>query len=293
MKTIAIIGASGFIGKNLIKKILKDTDHNIVALSKNAEEVNIKNPRLKKINVNVFDTEKLKRSIKDCDVAYFLIHMMIRKTDFADAEEKAAESFCKAVNGTKIKRVIYLGGLGKDNDNLSKHLKSRHYTGEILRANLPLVIEFRASIIIGKGGLSYDIIIRLIRKLPILALPKWTSTLTQPIGLDDALNYLVSAIELSIKQHKIVEIGGPEKLSYEDLLKRYSKWKNKSVLLIRVPFIPASVAGWWFNIFTTKKEAKVGRIMVDSLANEMVVTNREAVKLFPQINPKSLEEVFV
>jgi uncharacterized protein YbjT (DUF2867 family) len=220
--------------------------------------------------------------------------MMNQNTpDFADAESKSAESFCEAVKNSKITRVVYLGGLGSDHVKLSKHLKSRHHTGEILRANLPLVIEFRASIVIGKGGLSYDIIVRLINKLPILILPKWTSTFTQPIGLDDALAYLISALSVKINQHEIIEIGGPEKLSYENLLKRYAKWKKKRVLIIRVPIIPISIAGWWFNIFTTKKEAKVGRILVDSLANTMIVTNNNARKLFPHISPKPLEEVFV
>ena len=220
---IAIIGANGYIGHNLINKLLTDTGHNIIALSPNVESMTITNERLVKHNVDVFDTEKLSTYLKDCDAAYYLIHMMAqKKLDFAKAETMAAQSFCKAAKNSNITRVIYLGGLGNDAEKLSKHLASRHKTGEILRNNLPQVIEFRASMVVGHGSISYDIVTNLIHKLPVLTLPKWAKTLTQPIGLSDALQYLVTALNLQTKQSQIVEIGGPQQMSYGDLMKRYA-----------------------------------------------------------------------
>lgn len=189
--------------------------------------------------------------------------------------------------------MIYLGGLGSDNDNLSKHLKSRHKTGEILRQRLPLVIEFRASMVIGSGSISYDIVTNLIHKLPILTLPKWAHTLTQPIGLDDAISYLVASLDLSTKDHQVIEIGGPDKLSYGDLMKRYASWEHKPMLIVNLSLIPVSVAAWWLNLFTPRMHAKVGRVMVESLSNPMVVTNNKARELFPDIHPKVIEDVFV
>jgi uncharacterized protein YbjT (DUF2867 family) len=147
--------------------------------------------------------------------------------------------------------------------------------------------------VIGNGSISYDIVTNLIHKLPILTLPRWAKTLTQPIGLNDALSYLVAALSLKISESKIIEIGGPEKLSYGELMKRYASWENKKMIIVRFPIIPTSVAAWWLNLFTPKTHAKVGRIMVDSLSNPMVVTNDQALKLFPEINPKILEDVFV
>jgi uncharacterized protein YbjT (DUF2867 family) len=291
---IAVLGSSGYIGHNLIDRLLATTKHEIVALSPNATSIGLVDKRLQKHNVNVFDTDILGTYLKDCDVAYYLIHMMAQqKLDFADAEQKAAQSFCSAAAGSNIKRIIYLGGLGNDQEKLSKHLASRHKTGQILKDNLPQVIEFRASMVVGHGSISYDIVTNLIHKLPVLTLPKWAKTLTQPIGLDDAISYLVAALSIDTLSHEIVEIGGPEKLSYGDLMKRYAAWKRKKMIIIRLHVIPVSVAALWLNLFTPRKHAKVGRIMVESLSNPMVVTNQRAAELFPDIMPKKLEDVFV
>lgn len=291
---VAILGASGYVGHNLIHKLLQDTDYSIVALSLNASRMPIEHNRLEKRDVNVFDTSPLATALTDCDVAVYLVHMMAqKKLDFAEAEAKAAESFSEAAKQARVKRVIYLGGLGNDEDGLSKHLASRHHTGEILRQNLPQVIEFRASMIIGEGSVSYDIIANLVHKLPILTLPKWAKTLTQPIGLADALRYLAAAITVPLDSHEIIEIGGPEQMSYKELMKRYEKWKGTDALMIMFPVIPVSIAAWWLNLFTPKKHAKVGRAMVESLANPMVVTNNRAQELFPDIKPLAIDDVFV
>ncbi|MEI7682772.1 MAG: NAD(P)H-binding protein [Candidatus Saccharibacteria bacterium] len=291
---IAVIGANGYIGHNLIERLLSDTEYSVIALSPEAESIPFNHKRLTKHNVDVFDTEKLHSYLQDCDTAFYLIHMMAqKKVDFAEAEAKAAESFCRAANNSSIMRVIYLGGLGNDHDKLSKHLASRHKTGEILRNGRFHVIEFRASMVVGNGSISYDIVTNLIHKLPVLTLPKWAKTLTQPIGLKDALSYLIAALNLNTQENQIVEIGGPEQLSYGDLMKRYAAWENKKVVIIKLHVIPASIAAWWLNLFTPKTHAKVGRIMVDSLSNPMVVTNNKAHELFPYIHPKVLEDVFV
>ncbi len=291
---IAILGANGYIGHNLIQRLMAETNHSVVALSLNAESMTYSHSRLAKHNVDVFDTETLKKYIIDCDVIYYLIHMMAqKKIDFAEAEKRAAESLYDAEIGSRIKRIIYLGGLGNDNEKLSKHLASRHKTGEILRDGSSQVIEFRASMVIGDGSISYDIVTNLIHKLPILTLPKWAKTLTQPIGLEDTISYLVSALTLPLLGHQIFEIGGPERLSYGDFMKRYAAWENKKMLIIKFHLIPLSVAAWWLNLFTPKRHAKVGRVMVESLSNPMVVTNNRASKHFPDIHPQELEDVFV
>ncbi len=290
---VAILGASGYIGQNLINKLINETNHKILALSTRAEDIQISHERLDKYNVDVFDTQRLERCLTKCDVVFYLIHMMGQKSaDFEKEEILAAESFCKAAKKSNIKRVIYLGGLGNETDKLSKHLLSRHKTGEIIRQNISLSIEFRASMIIGKGSVSYDIISNLVNKFPLLILPKWFQTFTQPIGLIDALTYLISAIDIKLNHSEIVEIGGPEKLSYKALMSRYAKWKRKTVFFITLPIVPFGVATWWLNLFISKKQAKIGIAMVESLANPMLVTNNRAKQLFPTIKPKPLEAVF-
>jgi uncharacterized protein YbjT (DUF2867 family) len=292
---IAIIGATGYVGHNLINELLSKTDAIVVAFAPNITKLKLEHERLSKIDGDVFDTAYLKESLHGCSVVYYLIHMMAqKKLDFAVAETKAAQSFIDAASDAGVDRVIYVGGLGNDADKLSKHLASRHKTGEILRSGtVRYVIEFRASMIIGQGSISYDIIANLVHKLPVLTLPAWSKTLTQPIALQDALAYLVAAIDVHLTQHEIIEIGGPEALSYKKLMQRYAVWKGTKALFIDMPIIPVGIAAWWLNLFTPGKHAKVGRAMVESLGNPMVVTNNRAKELFPDIQTRDIEEAFV
>jgi len=289
---IAIIGANGYIGRNLLNKLLEDNSNQVVAISQSAQSIPRTDKRLTKINQSVFDPS-LKDSIKDCDIVYYLVHMMSQnKMDYAEAEKKAAKAMNLALVNSKVKRIVYLGGLGNDNDNLSKHLKSRHTTGDILRSGKINVIELRASMVIGRGGISYEIIVNLVSKLPFLTVPRWSETYTQPIGLNDALKYLIASKSLNTSKNLIIEIGGPEVLSHLELMRRYAKWKGMKRIFIRIPIIPIAVSAWWLNLFTPRNQAKVGRIMVESMANEMVVTNDSAKDIFPEIEPEPLDKVF-
>ena len=291
---IAVIGGSGYIGQSLISELTKSLDHHVISLSLNAESIDYANDRVVPHNTDIFDTKLLRDRLKECDVVYYLVHMMAQKErDFAEAETDAASSLVNAIKDTNVKKIIFLGGLGNDKDKLSKHLASRHHTGTVLRQSSAQVIEFRASMVVGKGSISYDIIANLVHRLPILTLPSWAHTMTQPIGLSDAIKYLVAALHIPSKQNEIVEIGGPYAMSYESLMRQYAKWKHTKAVYVYVPFIPVAVASWWLNMFTPGKHAKVGRVMVESLANPMVVTNENAKKLFPQIHPRPVEECFV
>jgi uncharacterized protein YbjT (DUF2867 family) len=293
MKTIGIIGASGYIGTSLITELLKNPEYKILALSRSAESIKINHPNLEKHNLSVFD-DNLIEYLKNCTDIYYLVHMMGQKQlDYALAETKAAEKLNQSLKNTNLDKLIYLGGLGRDSDSLSKHLASRHKTGEILRQNKCQVIEFRASMVIGKGSISYDIIVNLVSKLPFLTLPRWSETLTQPIGKEDTINYLISALNLKSSKNEIIEIGGPDVLSYADLMRDYAKWKGLKRLFIRLPIIPTPVSAWWLNLFTPKNEAKVGRAMIESLQNQMTVTNSRAQELFPDIKPKKITDCFV
>jgi len=292
---IAIIGASGYIGSNLIKRLLIDNSRDkIVAVSTHATGMALEDDRLEKVDCDILTSTDIQKVLQGCDVVYYLIHMMAQnKMDFVKAEAIAAHHFVQAANVAQVKRIIYLGGLGNDQDHLSRHLASRHHTGEILRSGSAQVIEFRASMVIGDGSISYDIIKRLVHKLPILTIPKWSKTMTQPIGLSDTLDYLLAAKSVPLYHSEIVEIGGPEQMSYRNLMERYAKWEHKKAIFIYLPIIPVGISAWWLNLFTPKKHAKVGRVMVESLVNPMVVTTKRATELFPQIKPKLLEDVFV
>ena len=293
--TIAIIGASGFVGQNLLRHLLKTTDYDVMALCRHPESIKFESHysnRIKPVPTDVFDGETLHRNLANADAAVYLVHMMASKGDYYDKEAKAAETFGRAARAAGLKRVVYMGGLGSDADKLSKHLRSRHNTGNILRRYVPLVIEFRASMIVGDGSIAYDIMKNLVHRLPVQTMPAWAVTQTQPIALEDALLYLAAALTIPVKHHETVEIGGPEHLSYKDLVARYAAYAGKKPVLILVPIVPLWLSAWWLNLFTPARHARVGRQMAESLHNPMVVTNDRAAELFPDIHPGPIEKAF-
>ena len=293
---IAIIGASGFLGTNLITHLLSSTDFSIVAISRHASSIKLgiqNRERVSLFDTDVFYETEVTQALEGCEVAYYFVHMMGQANkDFYGQEAIAAHRFSASAIAAGVKRVIYMGGLGNDHQQLSMHLLSRHNTGTLLRENLPLVIEFRSSMIVGKGSISYDIIKNLVHKLPIMTLPRWSISLTQPIALKDALEYLTLAATIHIDHHEIVEIGGPDVMTYKQLYQRYANWGGRHPLIIRLPFLPEWLGGWWLNLFTPPTHARIGRIMVHSMSNAMVVTHDRAEKLFPTIHPGSITDAF-
>ncbi len=289
---IAIVGASGFLGTNLLRHILTTTDYPVRAISRRASSITVEpafRERVTLIDTDVLDDSDMTAAMLGVDVAYYFVHMMGQANkDFYTQEAVAANRFSAAVIAAGVKRVVYMGGLGNDHEQLSAHLASRHNTGTILRENCPLVLEFRSSMIIGKGSISYDIITHLVHKLPIMTLPRWCISQTQPIALADALDYLLAAATVPLNYSQIVEIGGSEVTTYRDLYKLYANWTGRHPLLIRVPFLPEWLGGWWLNLFTPRGHAKIGRVMVHSLSNTMVVTHDQAQRLFPDIKPRPL-----
>ena len=291
---IAIVGGSGFLGKNLTFYMLKKTDWNITIIAQHNKVFQLSESDKKRvtfINADVFDTETITRSLKGIEVAYYFVHMMGQKAgDLYALEEKAALSFKQAIENSSVNRLIYMGGLGSDKDKLSKHLLSRHKTGKILRSLDREVIEFQASMVIGRGSVAFDIIANLVDKLPIMPLPRSSSTLTQPIRLADALEYLLQAATVKIESNIVVQIGGPNVISYEDIYRLYAELSSKKRIVIRVPLIPAWFEALFLDLFTPKVHARIGKAMVESLSNEMIVTSSVAKEIFTNIHPKDIKD---
>lgn len=289
---IAVLGASGFVGKNLVRSLLTQTEHEVLALyatSFPANEFIEYDARFTSQRVDVFDFDKLTNALNGVEVVYYLLHMMNGKTeDLYEKEALAAKSFVRASQVVGVKKVIYLSGLGDDKENLSIHLRSRHNTGKILRQDLPQVIEFRASIIVGQGSASFDIVQKLVRKLPIMILPKWSNTLIQPIKIEDVVSYLIQAINISFSSGQIFEIGGPEKMTYKELFEKSAQKINKKITLIVLPFLPNFMAKIWLRIFLPAKLFNTAKYMVDSLENEMIIKDQGVFKIFPEIKAESI-----
>ena len=199
----------------------------------------------------------------------------------------AARNFAAAAKAKGVRRIIYLGGLGERDEHLSKHLRSRHEVGTVLKESGAEVIEFRASIIIGSGSLSFELIRALVRKLPVMICPKWVSTAAQPIAIEDVLAYLIGAVDLECGESRVYEIGGPDQVSYGDLMREYARQRGLKRLMISVPFLSARLSSLWLGL-VTPVYATIGRKLVESLKNPTIVKDSSALKDF-SLTPMSLE----
>jgi uncharacterized protein YbjT (DUF2867 family) len=299
---ITVIGATGFLGKNLIKHILQHTSHSVRAFSRSAADLPMDSPRLEKIAGSIFEPKELADALTGADAAVYLFHMMgSHDQDFAEGEADAAAGFVAAAKRSGLRKLVFFGGLGDDTDpKLSKHLASRHNTGTILRNGLPgcQVLELQASMVMSEGSVGFDIIRSMADKLPVIIIPTWAITLTQPIMLDDAISYITACLTLPPGvPSQIIEIGGPEHLTYRDIAMRYARqtakkrhW-NRIQPVFTVPLIPRQAAVWWLERFASSKSAGIGGPMVDSLQNEMIVHKQTAGRLFPDIRPRKVEFV--
>ena len=296
---VTIVGATGFLGKNLTAYILRNTDYSVRAFSRSAPSLPFGSSRVEKTAGSIFEPADVHAALQDADAAIYLFHMMgSQERDFAEGEASAAQSFAYTARQAGLQKLVFFGGLGDDADpKLSKHLASRHATGKILHDNLPecQVLELRASMVLSDGSVGFDIIRSMADKLPVIIIPTWAVTPTQPIMLDDALQYIVAGLELpSDIPSQVIEIGGPEQLTYRDIATRYARqtakqrrW-NRVQPVITMPLVPRNAAIWWLERFVSPKSAGIGGPMVDSLRNEMTIHTQTAGQLFPDIRPRKI-----
>jgi uncharacterized protein YbjT (DUF2867 family) len=234
---------------------------------------------------DVFDRESLVRALEGVDTAYYLIHSMASGRSFEEQDRKGASNFAAAARSARVRRVVYLGGLGGD-EELSEHLESRQEVGRILRESGVPTIEFRAGIIIGSGSLSFALVRALVEKLPVMITPRWVSTPTQPIAVEDVIAYLVSALGHDVEGSAIYEIGGPDRVSYLGLMREYARQRGLRRMFIRVPLLTPRLSSLWLGL-VTPLYARVGRALIDGLRNETVVREDRALRDF-DIRPRTV-----
>ena len=286
--SILVTGATGFIGARLISSLSK-RGYKISAMSRKkiADSENVKY-----IKADVFDLNQLEKAMTGIKIAFYLLHSMEGSKDewkqFSSREKLQAQNFLKAATKTGVKRIIYLGGLVNDSLDLSPHMKSRKEVGEILASgNIP-VTELRASIIIGAEGGSYAMLRYLVERLRIMVCPSWVKSLAQPIAVDDVIQYLVGCMEKPETTGKIFEIGGLEKITYEELMRIYSAYLNKNLFVIQIPFLTTRLSSYWVDLITPVK-ASLARPLIDSLVHDTIVTDDSISKIIP-LRLKSVRE---
>ena len=284
---ILLTGGTGYVGGRLLP-LLESSKHTVRCMTRNPDNlIGSVNKSTEVVYGDAFDPESLNEALKGIHTAYYLVHSMGSDEDFEMADRKAAECFAEACSRQGVKRIVYLGGLGNPDHKLSKHLRSRQEIGNILRTSSAAVIEFRASIIIGSGSLSFEMIRALVERLPVMICPQWVRVMAQPIAIEDVLEYLLRALELPIRKTVVFEIGGPDQMSYGEIMQLYAKLRGLRRWMIPVPLLTPYLSSLWLGL-VTPLYARVGRKLIESLRNPTLVSNNLTDKYF-SVCPRSTE----
>lgn len=284
---ILLTGATGYVGGRLLGR-LESTGHRVRCLTRRPESLAAKvGPLTDVVGGDVLDRESLDVALKGVEVAYYLVHSMGSSDAFERTDRQAAETFAAAAKAAGVRRLIYLGGLGSEEEELSPHLRSRQVVGEILRASGIPTLEFRASIIIGSGSLSFEMIRSLVERLPIMITPKWVRVPAQPIAIDDVLAYLVAGLDVPDTACRIYEIGGADQVSYEGIMRAYARQRGLTLRMLTVPVLTPYVSSLWLGLITPLY-ARIGRKLIQSIVHSTVVHDPSAHAAFA-IRPMGVE----
>jgi uncharacterized protein YbjT (DUF2867 family) len=286
---VLVTGATGYVGGRLVP-LLVERGYRVRVLARDRDRLEGR-PWLDRVELvlgDVLDPATLPAALDGVYAAYYLIHSMGSHGNFGQRDLRAARNFAQAAAETGVARIIYLGGLGKPGSELSEHLRSRQETGAALReAGVP-VTEFRASILVGSGSVSFEMIRSLTERLPVMICPRWVYTRTQPIAIDDALTYLVAALETSESQGQIIEIGGRDVLTYRDMMLTYARLRGLRRFIIPVPLLTPRLSSYWVHL-VTPIPSTIAQPLIKGLSVEVIVTDDRARRLFPQITPMDYE----
>jgi uncharacterized protein YbjT (DUF2867 family) len=285
---IAVAGATGYIGGLLCERLRHDGQE-VTALARKPEKAG----KLTEIGcdvrqADVFDPASLRAALEGAEVAYYLVHSMGRGADgdYAKRDVRGAESFAAAAADAGVERVVYLGGLGEG----SEHLASRHATAEALRAGSVPVAYLRAAAVIGAGSESFLTIFHLVKRLPVMITPRWVTTKTQPIAIDDAVSCLAAASDLARPLDRELQIGGPDVTTYGGMIDELARaLGRRPPLRITVPVLTPHLSSLWIGL-VTPVDAGVARPLIEGLATETVVSDPAGMELLAEFKPTPLPE---
>lgn len=281
MNKVLLTGATGYVGGRLLRH-LEEKGFEVRCLiripSHLSQRVHLKTEIIKG---DVLDEKSLAIALKDIHTAFYFVHSMGAEESFETLDRKGAENFARIASESGVKRIIYLGALTQECKDLSPHLQSRLEVGNILReqAKGVNVIELRASIVIGSGSLSFEMVRSLSERLPLMIAPKWVWTEAQPIAITDLIEYLLQSMTLEIAENKIFEIGGADVTTYGGLMKEYARQRRLHRLIIHVPVLSPHLSSLWLGL-VTPLYARVGRKLIDSATFPTIIQNHEAKNYF-------------
>lgn len=282
---ILVTGATGYIGGRIVPRLL-EAGYQVRVLVRDRQRLQGR-PWLNEVEVyqgDVMKPDTLADALEEVQAAYYLIHSMSGSPDFQERDQLAARNFAQAARQARVQQIIYLGGLGDPDSDLSKHLRSRHQTGHSLReAGVP-VTEFRAAVIVGSGSLSFEMVRYLTERIPVMICPRWVFTRIQPIGIHDVLDYLIEALVIPESSGQVIEIGGKDVLTYGEMMLGYAKARGLRRSMIAVPVLTPRLSSYWVH-WMTPIPAAIARPLIEGLRNEVIVRSDTAQQLFPNIQP--------
>ena len=286
-KRILLTGSTGYIGGRLLDR-LETEGCQLRCLARRSEVLEARVAAGTEIVAgDLLSPDTLCKALDGIETAYYLVHSMASRGSFQEDDRIAAQNFARAARDRGVRRIIYLGGLGGDRE-LSSHLASRQEVGRILRESGVTTLEFRASIIIGSGSLSFEMIRALVDKLPVMITPRWVRTLSQPIAVEDVIAYLVAALDLDTAESRVFEIGGADRASYGAIMAEYARQRSLKRLMISAPVLSPQLSGLWLGL-VTPVYARVGKKLVESLRNETVVRDGSASEAF-DVRPRGFAD---
>lgn len=298
-RLVLLTGATGYVGGRLIRP-LEATGLRLRVMVRDVQRLRPKFPPASFVP-RVADTTEVVRgdmleplslldALAGVDTAYYLVHSLgTAPAEFRENERLCAQNFADAAKAASVRRIIYLGGLGRSGDELSAHLASRQDVGRVLCDSGAEVIEFRASVILGSGSISFEMLRALVDHLPVMLTPRWVSTLTQPIAVENVLAYLVAALDVPVRERcTVYEIGGADRVSYGDMMHSYARSQGLRRYMIKVPWLTPRLSSGWL-VLVTPLYFRVGRHLIEGLRNETVVDNEDAGRDFPEISPMGVD----
>jgi len=273
--TVAVLGASGVVGTALVSALAESEE--VVAVSRRPDASPVEGVR--PVAADVTDSTSVRRSLEGVEVAYYLVHSL-GTPDYAVVDRRAAETVAREAEHAGVSQLVYLGGLGDDRPDLSPHLRSRLETAVALSSGAVPLTTLRAAVVIGRGSAAFETIVSLVDRLPAMIAPRWVSTPTQPIALADVVRYLVGVARMPETRGQSFDVGGPDVLSYKEMIERIAHIRGRRRLIVEVPVLSPRLSSYWLHLVTPVR-AGVARPLIEGLRNPTVVRDDRLRALLP------------
>jgi uncharacterized protein YbjT (DUF2867 family) len=268
-----VIGATGFVGRALVPVLAQRAE--VIAVSRRGTAPDV--PEVRALAADV--TDSLRGALEGVDVAYYLVHSLGSR-NFSELDRRAAENVAAEAERAGVSQIIYLGGLGEDQPQLSAHLRSRMETAAALASGAVPVTTLRTAVIVGRGSAAFETIVALVDRLPVMVAPRWLSTPTQPIALDDMIRYLDGVAGNVEALGETFDVGGPEILSYGDMVKRIARIRGRRPLILELPVLTPRLSSYWLHLVTPVRAA-VARPLIEGLRTPTVAHDDRIRRLLP------------